>query len=140
MSSLDLRPRSPRGKCPGVLLVGRDRRYLAEARRRLCALGFEVTSTCRPSEIVELVRRHEVNVAVVDGSHYLAAIVRSMAAIEAIGAPLAVVTVVDDSLLSPVSGPDVLPKWASLPRLDEHVELAFELRSGGGAERGLAFA
>ena len=137
MSSRDLRPKSRRGRCPRVLLVGQDRRYIAEARRRLCALGFEVTSTCRPSEIVDLVRRHGVNVAVVDGSDYLAAIVRSMAAIEAVGAPLGVVTVVDDSLLSPVSRPDVMPKWASLPRLDEHVELAFELRS---VERGLAFA
>lgn len=140
MSSIDLRPRSRRGKCPRVLLVGRDRRYMTEVSRRLRALGYEVTSTCRPSEIVDLIRNHELNVAVVDGSHYLAGIVRSMAAIEAAGTELAVLTVVDDSLISPVSQPDVMPKWASLPRLDEHVEIAFELRSGGSAEPGLAFA
>ena len=140
MSSRKFRPGSRRGRCPRVLLVGRDRRYMTEVSGRLRALGYEVTCTCRPSEIVDLVRNHDVNVAVVDGSHYLAGIVRNMAAIEAAGRPLAVLTVVDDSLLSPVSQPDVMPKWASLARLDEHVELAFELRSGGSAEPGLAFA
>ena len=140
MFPADPSPASRRPMSPRVLLVGRDRRYMTEARRRLSALGFEVTWTYRPSEIVDLVRRHDVNVAVVDGSHYLAAIVRSMAAIEAVGSPLAVVTVGEDALISPVSQPDVMPKWASLPRLDEHVELAFELRSGGSVGSGLAFA
>ena len=116
-------------RSPRVLLVGRDRHYTTEAGRRLRALGYEVACTCRPSEIVDLVRHRELNVAIVDGSHYLSAIVRTMAAIEAAGSPLSVLTVVDDSLISPLSRPDVMPKWASLPRIEDHVELAFELRS-----------
>jgi hypothetical protein len=112
---------------PRVLLVGRDRRYLTEASRRLRALRFEVATTCRPSEIADLVERYGLNVAVVDGSHYIAAVVRSMAALEA-AAPLPVVTVVDDALISPLSRPDVLPKWSTLARLEEHVQRALELR------------
>jgi hypothetical protein len=133
MSSLEPNPR--------VLLVGRDRRYLTEAALHLRARGFEVSSTCRPSEIVTLVRRLDLDVAVVDGSHYLAAIVRTMAAVESMTMPLTIVTVVDDSLISPLSRSDVLPKWQSLPRLEEHIEVACELRSGGaGVEPGIALA
>lgn len=144
MPSVDPVIRSHQAGCARVLLVGRDRRYLTEAGRRLRALDYEVATTCRPSEIIDLVRRLDLNVAVVDGSHYLAAIVRSMAAIDAVGTRLAVLTVVDDALISPLSRPDVMPKWASLDRIDEHVELAFELRASrnGGAlpEPGVAFA
>ena len=144
MPSADPAIRSHRARCPRVLLVGRDRRYLSEAGKRLRGLNFDVAATCRPSEIVDLVRRLELNVAVVDGSHYLAAIVRSMATIDAVGTPLAVLTVVDDALVSPLSRPDVMPKWASLHRLDEHVELAFELRAARHTaalpEPGVAFA
>jgi hypothetical protein len=138
MSSLDLNSRSPR-----VLLVGRDRRYLTEAALHLRARGFEVASTCRPSEIVGLVRRLDLDVAVVDGSHYRAAIVRTMAAVEAMTTPLTILTVVDDSLISPLSRSDVLPKWESLPRLEEHIEVACELRSvpqRAGVEPGIALA
>jgi hypothetical protein len=129
MSSLDPNPRSHRGTSPRVLLVGRDRRYLTEAALHLRARGFDVSSTCRPSEIVGLVRRLDLDVAVVDGSHYVAAIVRTMAAVEAVARPLTILTVVDDSLISPLSRPEVLPKWASLPRLEEHIEVACERRS-----------
>jgi hypothetical protein len=128
MPSLDRRRRfEPRG-CPRVLLVGRDRKYLADASERLRAHGFQVATSCRPSEIADLVNRLDLNVAVVDGSHYLAATIRSLAAIDAIPTPLAVLTVAEDSLISPLSRADVLPKWRSLARLTEHVERAFELR------------
>ena len=128
MPSVDATRRFQRAKHPRVLLVGRDRNYLAEASQRLRALGFQVATTCRPSEISELVNRQDLNVAVVDGSHFLATTVRSLAAVDTIPTPLAVVTVADDSLISPLSRRDVLPKWKSLARLAEHVELAFELR------------
>jgi len=128
MPSIDARRRfRPRG-CPRVLLVGRDRRYLAEASDRLRAHGFQVATSCRPCQIADLVNRLDLNVAVVDGSHYLAATIRSLAAIDTIPTPLAVVTVAEDSLISPLSRAHVLPKWRSLAHLVEHVELAFELR------------
>ena len=126
MSLSDRRRRFAPPGCPRVLLVGRDRKYLAEAAERLRADGVEVATTCRPSEIADLVNRWNLNVAVVDGSHYLAGTIRSLAAIEVIPTPLAVVTVAEDSLISPLSS-NVLPKWRSLARLAEHVELAFEL-------------
>ena len=128
MSSIDASRRFERRGCPRVLLVGRDRNYLAKASERLRAHGFRVATSCRPSEIADLVNRLDLNVAVVDGSHYLAATIRSLAAIDVIPTPLAVVTVADDALISPISRADVLPKWGSLADLVEHVELAFELR------------
>lgn len=143
MHSVEPDPRFRRTTPPRVLLVGRDRKYLAEASAHLRAHGICVATTCRPSEIAELVNRHDLNVAVVDGSHYLAATVRSLAAIDAIPTPLAVVTVADDKLISPLSRPEVLPKWRSLRRLGEHIELAFELRPvSWGSETGadVAFA
>jgi len=138
MSSPDVRRRFARPGCPRVLLVGRDRKYLAEATERLRADGVPVATTCRPSEIADLVNRWDLNVAVVDGSHYLAGTIRSLAAIEVIPTPLAVVTVAEDSLISPLSS-DVLPKWRSLARLAEYVELAFERRPGHW-EGNVAFA
>ena len=139
MQPVDPQIRPNGGGRARVLLVGRDRRYLTEAARRLRELQFEVAITSRPSEIVGLVRRLDLNVAVVDGSHYLAAVVRSMAAIDVLGPRLSVLTVVDDALISPLSRPDVMPKWASLPRLHERVEIgAAEAASIEGA--GVAFA
>jgi len=113
---------------PRVLLVGRDRRYLLDAAERLRRDGFQVATTCRPTEIAELVNRLDLNTAVVDGSHYLEGTIRSLAAIEEIPAPVAVLTVAEDRLISPLS-PSVLPKWRSLERLAEHVRIAFELRA-----------
>jgi hypothetical protein len=112
---------------PRVLLVGRDRRYLLDAAERLRSDGFQVVTTCRPSEIADLVNRLDLNIAVVDGSHYLAGTIRSLAAIEEIPTPVAVLTVAEDHLISPLSS-DVLPKWRSLAQLAEHVKVAFELR------------
>src|SRR6187431_531197 len=111
-------------ECPRVLLVGRDRRYLMDAADRLRRDGFQVATTCRPSEIGDLVNRLDLNIAVVDGSHYLEGTIRSLAAIEEIPTPVAVLTVAEDHLLSPLS-PNVLPKWRSLAELGEHVRLAF---------------
>jgi hypothetical protein len=119
MSSLD---------CPRVLLVGRDRRYLVDAAELLRRDGFHVATTCRPSEIADLVNRLDLNIAVVDGSHYLEGTIRSLSAIEEIPTPVAVLTVAEDHLISPLSS-DVLPKWRSLARLADHVRVAFELRS-----------
>ena len=127
MRSLDAPSRlEPRGY-PRVLLVGRDRKYLAEAAEQLRVRGLEVATTCRPSAIAEVVNRLDLNVAVVDGSHYLAGTIHSLAAIEVIPTPLSVVMVAEDSLISPLST-DVLPKWRSLARLGEYVERAFESR------------
>jgi hypothetical protein len=117
----------PSLEIPRVLLVGRDRRYLVDAAERLRCDGFQVATTCRPSEIADLVNRLDLNIAVVDGSHYLEGTIRSLAAIEEIASPVAVLTVAEDHLISPLSA-DVLPKWGSLARLAEHVRLAFELR------------
>jgi hypothetical protein len=111
---------------PRVLLVGRDRRYLVDAAERLRHDGFPVATTCRPSEIADLVNRLDLNIAVVDGSNYLEGTIRSLAAIEEIPTPVAVMTVAEDHLLSPLS-PNVLPKWRSLAQLGEHVRLVFEL-------------
>jgi hypothetical protein len=111
---------------PRVLLVGRDRKYLLDAAERLRRDGFQVATTCRPTEIADLVNRLDLNIAVVDGSHYLEGTVRSLAAIEEIPTPVAVLTVAEDHLISPLS-PNVLPKWRSLAHLAEHVRLAFEL-------------
>jgi hypothetical protein len=114
--------------CPRVLLVGRDRRYLADAAERLRGDGFQVATTCRPSEIADLVNRLDLNIAIVDGSHYLEGTIRSLVAIEEIPNPVAVLTVAEDHLISPLST-DVLPKWRSLARLADHVKVAFELRT-----------
>jgi len=111
---------------PRVLLVGRDRRYLSEASGHLLTLGLEVATTSRPSEIAELVTRHDLNVAIVDGTHYLAATIRSLAAIEVIPSSLAVLTVAEDCLISPLSRADVLPKWRSLAQLGEHIRVALD--------------
>ena len=117
----------PSLEIPRVLLVGRDRRYLIDAAERLRRDGFQVATTCRPSEITDLVNRLDLNIAVVDGSHYLEGTIRSLAAIEEIPTQVAVLTVAEDHLISPLSL-DVLPKWRSLAQLAEHVRLAFELR------------
>ena len=127
MPSLEIDPRFEPRDCPRVLLVGRDRKYLVEAAERLRCDGVQVATTCRPSEIAELVNRLDLNIAVVDGSHYLAGTIRCLAAIEQIPTPVAVLTVAEDRLISPLSS-DVLPKWRTLARLAEHVRIAFELR------------
>ena len=117
----------PSHEVPRVLLVGRDRRYLLDAADRLRRDGFRVATTCRPSEIADLVNSLDLNIAVVDGSHYLEGTIRSLVAIEEIPTPVAVLTVAEDNLISPLSS-DVLPKWRSLARLADHVRVAFELR------------
>lgn len=140
MPSVDLLPRLRRRRQARVLVLSRDRRYLTEASQRLRATGLEVATTCRASEIVELIQARQLNVAVVDSTHYLSGIVRTMSAMDRLGTPLAVLTVAEDSLISPLSGGRVLPKWAALDRLHEHVELAFELHPSHDSPAAVAVA
>ena len=129
MSSDEAAGRFERARPARVLVVGRDRRFLMFATAELARLGYYTIACDRPSQIVELVDTRDLSVVVVDGSEYLASICRSMASIDRLSNPVGLVTVAEDSMISPLTSSRILPKWASLGTLHVEVERAYAKRT-----------
>ena len=108
-----------------VLLTGRDRRFLRTAEVLLRRHRCEVSSTDRPSELLDRVARHRPNVVVVDGSDSLAAAARAVAALEALPSPVSAVVVCDHPPDKSLRHLHVLPKWGAFDELLSEVERRF---------------
>ena len=112
-----------------VLLTGRDRRFLRAADVLLRRHRCEVTSTDRPSELLERVARDRPHVVVVDGSDSLAAAARAVAALEALPSPVSTIVVSDHPPGKSLLNLHVLPKWGAFDELLSEVEWRFRAGS-----------
>jgi DNA-binding NtrC family response regulator len=105
-----------------VLLIGRDRRFLRTAEVLLRRHRCEVTSTDRPSELLDRVALQRPNIVVVDASDSLVAAARAVAALEALPSPVSAVVVCDHPPDKSLRHLHVLPKWGAFDELLSEVE------------------
>jgi DNA-binding NtrC family response regulator len=100
-----------------VLVAARDRRFLRVAGFLLVRSGFEVDSTPRPHDLLDLVERYIPDIVVLDGTDSLADAARSVAVLEGLHPHITVVVVSDDDGSVRPANLAVFPKWKSFDQL-----------------------
>ena len=111
-----------------VLLVGTDVRFLRVAAALLSFEGYSVQSCDRPRELLELVYRHRIDVAVIDASRSVGEAARAAASLRALPTPVAAVLVVDQDRSSPAAGVPLISKWGQFDELSDRIGEAYEWR------------
>ena len=106
-----------------VLVVSRDRPFVAMARFLLARDGLETESSTRPGDLFELVQKG-VDVVVIDATGSLASAASAAAGLEALYPGIGVVVVTDERGPQAHALP-VLPKWAALEGLGEAARRAY---------------
>jgi hypothetical protein len=98
-----------------VLVVSRDRPFLATARFLLLRAGLDAEASTMPGDVFERVQRG-VDVVVIDATGALAGTARVAAELEALYPGIGIVMVADDH--GPWAGAiRVLPKWEAADEL-----------------------
>jgi DNA-binding NtrC family response regulator len=105
-----------------VLVAARDRRFLRVAGFLLARRGFDVESTGRPRDVVEIVDRRPPDIVILDGSGSLAEAARSVAVLEALCPHVTVVVVSEETPPPPTANLRVFPKWTSFEQLAVNLE------------------
>jgi|SRR4051794_6221068 DNA-binding NtrC family response regulator len=106
-----------------VLVVSRDRPFVAMAKFLLARDGLETKSSTRPGDLFELVQQG-VDVVVIDATASLANAASAAAELEALYPGIGVIVVCDER--GPQAGAlPVLPKWAALEGLGEAARRAY---------------
>jgi hypothetical protein len=105
-----------------VLVAARDRRFLRVAGFLLARRGFEVESTRRPRDVLEIVGRRPPDIVILDGSGSLAEAARSVAVLEAVCPHVTVVVVSDETPPPATANLRIFPKWTSFEQLALNLE------------------
>lgn len=100
-----------------VLVAARDRRFLRVAGFLLLRSGFDVESTPRPRDVLQLVDRYAPDIVIVDASESLADVARSVAVLEALYPHITVIAVSDEGASPPAAKLRVFAKWTSFEQL-----------------------
>ncbi len=106
-----------------VLVVSRDRPFVAMARFLLARDGLEAQVSNRPGDLFELVRQG-VDVVVIDATASLANAASAAAELEALYPGIGVIVVCDERGPQARALP-VLPKWAALEGLADAARRAY---------------
>lgn len=99
-----------------VLVATRDRRFLRVAGFLLARGEFEVESTARPRDLLQVIERQPPDIVILDASESLAEAARCVAAAEALHPHVTVLVVSDDAAASTVNL-RVFDKWKSFEQL-----------------------
>jgi DNA-binding NtrC family response regulator len=100
-----------------VLVAARDRRFLRVAGFLLARGGFDVESTPRPRDLVQVVERKPPDIVILDASESLADAALCVAAVEALHPHVTVLVVSDDGSAASTVNLHVYDKWKSFERL-----------------------
>jgi DNA-binding NtrC family response regulator len=100
-----------------VLVAARDRRFLRVAGFLLARGGFEVESTPRPRDLLQVVERKPPDIVILDASEALADAALCVAAVEALYPHVTVLVVSDDDAAASTLNLQVYDKWKSFERL-----------------------
>jgi CheY-like chemotaxis protein len=111
-----------------VLLVGNDLRFLRVASALLSSEGHIVSSSERPSELIELVHGLGTDVVVLDATRSLAQAARAAASLRGLPQPVATVLVADRVRLPHLSGLAIVRKWGGFHELSSRVKEAHTWR------------
>jgi uncharacterized membrane protein (UPF0127 family) len=109
-----------------VLLGTADDRFLRLARFLLTRNNFDVESTKRVVNTINLVERHRADIVVIDASDSLGEAARAVAAIEALHPHIGVVVVCDGEPPRWTTGLKVTEKWQALETLPDDIRLLAE--------------
>ena len=99
-----------------VLVATRDRRFLRVAGFLLARGEFEVESTARPRDLLQVIERQPPDIVILDARESLAEAARCVAAAEALHPHVTVLVVSDDAAASTVNL-RVFDKWKSFEQL-----------------------
>jgi DNA-binding NtrC family response regulator len=100
-----------------VLVAARDRRFLRVAGFLLARGGFEVESSARPRDLLQVVEPQPPDIVILDASESLAEAARSVAAFEALYPHVTVIVVSDDGTSTSTVNLRVFDKWKSFEQL-----------------------
>jgi DNA-binding NtrC family response regulator len=100
-----------------VLVATRDRRFIRVAGFLLARGGFDVESTPRPRDLLEVIETQPQDIVILDASESLAEAARWVAAIEALHPHITVLVVSDDGEGVSTVNLRVFDKWKSFERL-----------------------
>jgi DNA-binding NtrC family response regulator len=107
---------------PRVLLAVSDRRFVRVAGFLLARHGFDVDSTRRPRELLELMEQHPPDVVILDGSESLAEAARIAGAVEALHPHVTVIVVAEEAARARAGNLRIFPKWTSFDQLVLNIE------------------
>jgi CheY-like chemotaxis protein len=105
-----------------VVLAARDRRFLEVTSFLLERKGFVIDAVRNPDHLLEVVDRTRPDVVIVDGMDSLTVTARTIAAIEALSYPVAVLVVAEAPEVASPKTVRLLHKWTSFDQLVDEVE------------------
>jgi chemotaxis response regulator CheB len=105
-----------------VVLAARDRRFLDVTSFLLGRKGFVIDSVSKPEQLLRVVERHRPDVVIVDGTDSLTVTARTIAAIEALAYPVAVLVVAEAPEMASPRTVRLLHKWTPFDCLVDEVE------------------
>jgi CheY-like chemotaxis protein len=110
------------GRAIRVVLAARDRRFLEVTSFLLGRKGFVIDAVRNPEHLLEVVERTRPDVVIVDGMDSLTVTARTIAAIEALSHPVAVLVVAEAPEVASPKTVRLLHKWTPFDRLVDEVE------------------
>lgn len=110
---------------PRVMVAVADARFTRLACFLLSRRGFDVQSTKRPRELLELLDRRRVDVAILDGTASFTDAARLAGAIEALHPEVSVIVVAENpEAVEPIGNLRLFPKWTAFDELAHSIERA----------------
>lgn len=110
---------------PRVMVAVADARFMRLACFLLARRGFEVHSTKRPKELLELLDRRTADVAILDGTASFTDAARLAGAVEALHPEVTVIVVAENpKAVEPIGNLRLFPKWTSFDELAASIERA----------------
>jgi DNA-binding NtrC family response regulator len=100
-----------------VLVATRDRRFLRVAGFLLARGEFDVESTARPRDLLQVIERQPPDIVILDASESLAEAARRVAAAEAVHPHVTVLVVSDDGAAASTVNLKVVDKWKSFEQV-----------------------
>jgi chemotaxis response regulator CheB len=105
-----------------VVLAARDRRFVRVTSFLLGRKGFLIESVRGPEHLLGAVDRHRPDVVILDGTDSLTAKAKTIAEIEALSYPVAVLVVADAPEVSSPKSVRLVHKWTPFDQLADEVE------------------
>jgi DNA-binding NtrC family response regulator len=107
---------------PRVLLAVADRRFVRVAGFLLARHGFDVDSTKRPRELLQLIEQRPPDVVILDGTEAFAEAARLAGAIEALYPNVTVIVLSEEAVAASSANLRIFPKWKSFDQLVLNIE------------------
>jgi DNA-binding NtrC family response regulator len=110
---------------PRVVVAVADRRFARLASFLLGRRGFEVHTTKRPRELLELLDRRAADAVILDGTGSFTETARLAGAVEALHPETTVIVVAEDAhAVEPLQNLQLFPKWSGFDALAQSIERA----------------